>query len=71
MVFIDPVTYRLQTRIDTDGLAIMKRHKLSIQPIFNNFLTSKDPNKRGDFSGKLLHKLLSDATTRKTLLMTL
>ena len=66
--FIDPITYRLQTRIDTAGLAIMKRHKLSIQPIFNNFLTSKDPNKRGDFSGQLLHKLLSDATIRKNII---
>ena len=66
--FIDPITYRLQTRIDTAGLAIMKRHKLSIQPIFNNFLTSKDPNKRGDFSGQLLHKLLSDATVRKNII---
>lgn len=66
--FIDPITYRLQTRIDTAGLAIMKRHKLSIQPLFNNFLTSKDPNKRGDFSGKLLHKLLTDATIRKNII---
>jgi poly-beta-1,6 N-acetyl-D-glucosamine synthase len=66
--FIDPITYRLQTRIDTAGLAVMKKHKLSIQPIFNNFLTSKDPNIRGDFSGQLLHKLLSDATVRKNII---
>lgn len=66
--FIDPVTYRLQTRIDTAGLAVMKKHKLSIQPIFNNFLTSKDPNIRGDFSGQLLHKILSDASARKNII---
>ncbi|WP_291100916.1 MULTISPECIES: polysaccharide deacetylase family protein [unclassified Flavobacterium] len=66
--FIDPVTYRIQTRIDTAGLAVMRKHKLSIQPIFSNFLTSKDPTKRGDFSGQLLHKLLTDATVRKTII---
>ncbi len=66
--FIDPITYRLQTRIDTAGLAVMKRNKLSIQPIFNNFLTSKDPAIRGDFSGKLLHKILTDAVVRKNII---
>jgi peptidoglycan-N-acetylglucosamine deacetylase len=66
--FINPTTYRLQTRIDTAGLAVMKKHKLSIQPIFNNFLTNKDPNIRGNFSGQLLHKILTDATVRKTLI---
>lgn len=66
--FIDPVTYRLQTRIDTAGLAVMRKHKLSIQPIFSNFLTSKDPNLRGDFSGKMLHKILNDATARKNII---
>ena len=66
--FIDPVTYRLQTRIDTAGLAVMRKHKISIQPIFNNFLTSKDPAIRGDFSGKLLHKVIADPGNRKTII---
>ena len=66
--FIDPVTYRLQTRIDPEGLAVMKKHKLSIQPIFNNFLTSKDRTKKGDFNGELLHKVLANATIRKTII---
>ncbi len=66
--FIDPVTYRLQTRIDPAGLAVMKKHNLSIQPMFTNFVTSKDRNKRGDFSGELLHKILTDATIRKTII---
>ena len=66
--FIDPITYRLQTRIDTASLAIMKRHNLSIQPLLSNFLTSKDPEKRGDFSGKLLYKLFHDATIRKNII---
>lgn len=66
--FIDPVTYRLQTRIDTAGLAVMKKHKLSIQPIFNNFLTSKNPAQRGDFSGQLVHKILTDTTARRNII---
>ncbi len=66
--FIDPITYRLQTRIDTTALAIMRKHKLSIQPIFSNFLTSKNPTVRGDFSGQLLHKILNDATARKNII---
>ncbi len=66
--FIDPVTFRLQTRIDPEGLAVMKKHNLSIQPIFNNFLTSKDKNIKGDFNGELLHKVLANATIRKTII---
>lgn len=66
--FINPKTFRLETRIDPAGLAVMKKHKLSIQPIFNNFLTSKDPDKRGDFSGQLLHKILTDSIVRKKLI---
>lgn len=66
--FINPNTFRLQTRIDTAGLAVMKKHKLSIQPVFTNFLTSKDPNITGDFNGQLLHKILTDAKVRKSLI---
>lgn len=62
--FINPKTYRLQTRIDSAGLAIMRQNKLSIQPIFNNFITSTDPTKEGAFSGALLHKVLTDTVIK-------
>ncbi|HEY5368832.1 MAG TPA: glycosyltransferase [Hanamia sp.] len=53
--FIDTVTHKLQTRIDSAGLAIMRQKKLRILPIVSNFNTSKQ-----DFDGKLLHYLLKD-----------
>ena len=53
--FIDTVTHKLQTRIDSAGLAVMQQKKLRILPIVTNFNTSKQ-----DFDGKLLHYLLKD-----------
>ena len=63
--FIDTVTYTLQTRIDSAGLAVMKQKKLSIQPIFNNFHTNKADPKNGYFDGKLVHIILSDPAKRE------
>ena len=63
--FIDTVTYTLQTRIDSAGLAVMKQKKLSIQPIFNNFHTNKADPKNGYFDGKLAHIILSDPAKRE------
>ncbi len=57
--FIDTITYKLQTRIDSAGLALMKKKQLRIIPIFNNFYTGKD------FDGNLLHVILSDSIKRK------
>ncbi|MEO8820335.1 MAG: glycosyltransferase [Ginsengibacter sp.] len=54
--FIDTVTHRLQTRIDSAGLALMQQKKLRIMPILSNFNTSKR-----DFDGKLLHNILKDS----------
>ena len=39
--FIDPISFKLQTRIDSAGLVVMKQKGLSIQPIFNNFFSEK------------------------------
>lgn len=66
--FIDPVTYKLQTRIDSAGLAVMKHKNLSIQPIFSNFNSSKGGTGKGDFDGSLAHVILNDARKRKDLL---
>jgi cellulose synthase/poly-beta-1,6-N-acetylglucosamine synthase-like glycosyltransferase/spore germination protein YaaH/peptidoglycan/xylan/chitin deacetylase (PgdA/CDA1 family) len=57
--FIDTVTHRLQTRIDSAGLAVMQQKKLRILPIVTNFNSSKS-----DFDGKLLHYILKDTVTR-------
>jgi cellulose synthase/poly-beta-1,6-N-acetylglucosamine synthase-like glycosyltransferase/spore germination protein YaaH/peptidoglycan/xylan/chitin deacetylase (PgdA/CDA1 family) len=57
--FIDTVTHKLQTRIDSAGLALMQQKKLRILPIVSNFNSS-----RRDFDGKLLHYILKDTVTR-------
>jgi cellulose synthase/poly-beta-1,6-N-acetylglucosamine synthase-like glycosyltransferase/spore germination protein YaaH/peptidoglycan/xylan/chitin deacetylase (PgdA/CDA1 family) len=57
--FIDTVTHRLQTRIDSAGLAVMRQKKLRIMPILTNFNSSKK-----DFDGKLLHYILKDTIAR-------
>ncbi|HXS55810.1 MAG TPA: polysaccharide deacetylase family protein, partial [Hanamia sp.] len=57
--FIDTVTHRLQTRIDTAGLAIMKEKNLRILPMLTNFNSS-----RANFDGKLLTKILHDTLFR-------
>ncbi|MGG9964691.1 glycosyltransferase [Ferruginibacter sp. SUN106] len=60
--FIDTITYKLQTRIDSAGLAVMKKKQLQIMPIFNNFHTGKD------FDGSLLHEILNDSIKRKNII---
>ncbi|HSV10884.1 MAG TPA: glycosyltransferase [Hanamia sp.] len=57
--FIDTVTHKLQTRIDSAGLALMQQKKLRILPIVSNFNSS-----RSDFDGKLLHYILKDTVAR-------
>ena len=69
--FIDTVSYKLQTRIDSAGLAIMKQKKLSIQPIFNNFHTNKFNPAAGDFDGNLAHMIINDPVKRKFIIQQL
>jgi cellulose synthase/poly-beta-1,6-N-acetylglucosamine synthase-like glycosyltransferase/spore germination protein YaaH/peptidoglycan/xylan/chitin deacetylase (PgdA/CDA1 family) len=57
--FIDTITHRLQTRIDTAGLSVMKEKNLRILPMLTNFNSST-----GKFDGKLLTKLLNDTLFR-------
>ncbi|MDQ6756680.1 MAG: glycosyltransferase [Bacteroidota bacterium] len=57
--FIDTITLRLQTRIDSAGLAQMRLKNLRIMPMLTNFNSSLK-----NFDGKLLHKILSDTITR-------
>lgn len=63
--FIDTITFKLQTRIDSAGLAAMKKHHLSIQPIFNNFHSGKTYLDQGFFDSQLLHVILTDPAKRK------
>lgn len=67
--FIDPVTFKLQTRIDSAGLAAMKHKNLSIQPMLSNFnSTPKKGDKTGDFDGKLAHMIINNAEKRKNII---
>lgn len=61
--FIDTITLRLQTRIDSAGLAQMRLKNLRIMPMLSNFNSSLK-----DFDGKLLHKILSDTTSANKLI---
>lgn len=61
--FIDTTTLRLQTRIDSAGLAQMRLKKLRIMPMLSNFNSSLK-----DFDGKLLHRILIDTILRNKLI---
>jgi len=59
--FIDTANdSRLQVRIDTAGLNLMRQYKLDVLPMVSNF-----NSKLQDFDGKLLHHILNDAVARK------
>jgi spore germination protein YaaH len=66
--FIDTLSYKLETRIDSAGLAVMKKNNLSIQPIFNNYHTGKTAAQNGFFDSKLLHVILNDSLKRKNII---
>ncbi|MGE5108204.1 MAG: polysaccharide deacetylase family protein, partial [Sphingobacteriales bacterium] len=57
--FIDTITGRLNTRIDTAGLNLMKQYKLDIMPMLTNFFTS-----RQKFDGDLAHPLFANKNKR-------
>lgn len=59
---------RLQTRIDSAGLAQMRQQNLRIVPILTNFNSSKRKAKGEvgpDFDGALLHRILNDTLKQK------
>ncbi|MBC7536840.1 MAG: glycosyltransferase, partial [Ferruginibacter sp.] len=66
--FIDTITYKLQTRIDSAGLAEMKQNNLSIQPILNNFHTSRTALANGFFDHNLVHTVLNSEPIRQALI---
>ena len=59
---------RLQTRIDSAGLAQMREQHIRIMPMLTNFNSSKK-NKEGkpaaDFDGSLVHTILNDTVKQK------
>ena len=67
--FIDTANhFRLQTRIDSAGLALMRTKGLHIMPILNNFnSTKKDATGKfkPDFDGTLLHGILNNPAKQK------
>ena len=67
--FIDTANhFRLQTRIDSAGLVLMRAKGLRIMPILNNFnSTKRDPTGKfkPDFDGTLLHGILNNPAKQK------
>ncbi len=51
---------KIETRIDSAGLAIMKAHNLRILPMLTNYNSTKK-----GFDGSLMHEILNDAAKRK------
>lgn len=67
--FINPKTLRLDSRVDKNALSVMKHYKLSIQPIFNNFISK--PGGEGAFSGQMLHQVLHNEQVQNQLIQDL
>lgn len=67
--FIDTANnFRLQTRIDSAGLVLMRAKGLRIMPILNNFNSTKRDaggKLRPDFDGTLLHGILNNPVRQK------
>jgi cellulose synthase/poly-beta-1,6-N-acetylglucosamine synthase-like glycosyltransferase/spore germination protein YaaH/peptidoglycan/xylan/chitin deacetylase (PgdA/CDA1 family) len=58
--FIDNKTFTMQSRIDSEGLAVMREKGLRIMPMLTNYSSAKN-----DFDGKLLHLILTDTVRQK------
>lgn len=67
--FIDTAdNFRLQTRIDSAGLSLMRAKGLRILPILNNFNSTKrdaSGKLKPDFDGGLLHQILNNSVAQK------
>lgn len=59
--FVDTLTGKLNTRIDTAGLNLMREYKLDILPMFTNFNSARNKQR---FDGILVHPILSDKNKR-------
>jgi len=53
---------KIESRIDSAGLAIMRKNNMKILPMFSNYNSSKGPI--GNFDGALLHVMLNDSNKR-------
>ncbi len=59
--FIDSTnTLKIDNRMDTAGLSLMRKYNLRILPMLSNFKSTK-----GDFDGALVHDILNDASKRE------
>ena len=61
--FINAATLRMETRIDSAGLALMRLKNLRIMPMLSNFNSVLK-----SFDGKLLHKIFADTIIRNRLI---
>ena len=64
--FIDTLTHTLQTRIDSAGLAMMRKKNLQIMPMLTNYNSFKK-----EFDAALLHDILNNAGKRKSFISNL
>ena len=55
---------KIDSRIDSVGLAVMRKNNMKILPIFSNYNSTKGSN--GDFDGALLHVMLNDSNKRNS-----
>ena len=55
---------KIDSRIDSAGLAVMRKYNMKILPIFSNYNSTKGSN--GDFDGALLHVMLNDSNKRNS-----
>lgn len=64
--FINPKTFKLDSRINGEALAVMRQKNLSIHPILNNFISVRGG--KGNFSGALLHTVLHNEQLQDNLI---
>lgn len=64
--FIDDTGHTLQPRIDSAGLAMMRKKNLQVMPMLTNFNSAKK-----DFDGALLHDILNNPEKRKSFISNL
>jgi cellulose synthase/poly-beta-1,6-N-acetylglucosamine synthase-like glycosyltransferase/spore germination protein YaaH/peptidoglycan/xylan/chitin deacetylase (PgdA/CDA1 family) len=64
--FIDSKTFTMQSRIDSEGLAVMREKGLHIMPMLTNYSSQKK-----DFDGNLLHSILTDIPRQEAFIQNL
>jgi cellulose synthase/poly-beta-1,6-N-acetylglucosamine synthase-like glycosyltransferase/spore germination protein YaaH/peptidoglycan/xylan/chitin deacetylase (PgdA/CDA1 family) len=64
--FIDGKTFTIQSKIDSEGLNVMRQKGLRIMPMLTNY-----SSKKADFDGNLLHAILTDSVKQKVFIKAL